>query len=77
MVVTISKAKLKPKLLEFLRAVEVHKHELLITDRGRPVARVIPFVADAEEAFRPLRGSVLSYDRPCDPVAEDDWEATR
>jgi hypothetical protein len=25
----------------------------------------------------PLRGSVVRYDRPTDPVAEEDWEALR
>ena len=25
----------------------------------------------------PLRGSVLRYDEPFEPVAEDDWEALR
>lgn len=28
-------------------------------------------------AKHPLHGSILRYDRPTDPVAEDDWEANR
>jgi hypothetical protein len=28
-----------------------------------------------EQARYPLRGSVLRYDRPTEPVAEGDWEA--
>lgn len=31
----------------------------------------------SEQNPYPLRGTVYSYERPTDPVAEDDWEALR
>lgn len=31
----------------------------------------------SEQARYPLHGSVVSYERPTEPVAEDDWEAVR
>ena len=37
-----------------------------------PVAKN-PKVADPY----PLRGIPIHYDRPCDPVAEEDWDAMR
>jgi hypothetical protein len=42
----------------------------------RSAAKVQPGGCNAPKKGRyPLRGSVISYDRPCDPVAEADWEA--
>ena len=32
--------------------------------------------ADVVDPY-PLRGIPVQYERPCDPVAEEDWEATR
>jgi hypothetical protein len=37
---------------------------------------VLPSVKETgREAKNPLRGSVLRYDRPTDPVDEDEWES--
>jgi hypothetical protein len=48
-------------------------HDLI----GRDVEIVIREVEnDTQPGERqPLRGSVLRYDEPFEPVAEDDWEA--
>ncbi len=32
---------------------------------------------DAKQARYPLRGSVIRFDQPTEPVAESDWEALR
>jgi prevent-host-death family protein len=37
---TISKSKLKSKLLELLRLVESEGEELIVTDRGKPVVKI-------------------------------------
>lgn len=74
--ITVSKSKLKPKLLEYLRRVETTGEELVVTDRGKPVARIVPYREEAkEDVLASLRGTVVRYDRPTDPVGEDDWEA--
>lgn len=73
---TVSKSELKPKVLEYLREVEATGEPLLVTDRGRPVIRIEPY-SDDDEALRLLRGVVLQYDDPTEPVGEDDWEALR
>ncbi|GAB6064057.1 type II toxin-antitoxin system Phd/YefM family antitoxin [Deferrisoma palaeochoriense] len=76
MQITVSKSKLKPKLLEYLRRVATTGEELVVTDRGKPVARIVPYREEAEEdVLASLRGTVVRYDRPTDPVGEDDWEA--
>jgi prevent-host-death family protein len=54
---------------------------LRITSRGKVIAQITPPVATKEEvaaARRRLRGSVLRYDRPLDPVIDPrEWEVNR
>lgn len=72
---TIGKAAFKAKVLEYLRSVEETGTDLVITDHGRPVARVSPFRFDPEAGLEALRGSVLRFDDPTEPVGAEDWEA--
>jgi prevent-host-death family protein len=52
-----------------------------VTSRGKVVAELAPPSAsrkDAEAARARLRGSLVRYDRPTEPViAPDEWEANR
>lgn len=74
----VSKSQFKPRSLEYFRAVEQTGEELVITDHGRPVVKVIPYRDDVEERLLALRETVLRYERPFDPVAdEDEWESAR
>lgn len=74
----VSKSRFKPRALEFFRKVEKTGEELLITDKGRPVIRVIPYrERPPEEARETLRGSVRRYERPLDPVADWEWDALK
>ena len=73
----VSKSQFKPHSLEYFRKIEQTGEELVITDHGRPVLKVIPYVADPEESFRGLRNTVLHYDEPLEPVGTDDWEALK
>ena len=68
----VSKSQFKPHSLEYFRKIE-----LVITDHGRPVLKVVPYVADPEECFRGLRNTVLKYDDPLEPVGAGDWEALK
>ena len=38
----VSKSQLKARALEFFREVESTRQPLLITDRGRPVLKLVP-----------------------------------
>jgi antitoxin (DNA-binding transcriptional repressor) of toxin-antitoxin stability system len=42
MVITISKSKLKAKMLEIFRQLEASGDELIVTDQGKPVLKIIP-----------------------------------
>lgn len=71
---TIAAAVFKAKCLSLLDEV-AHSHEdLLITKRGKPVARLVP--ANDESEAVDLRGSVLAEHDIISPLDET-WEATR
>ncbi len=73
----ISKSELKPKLLNYLRKIEHDQIKITITDRGRPVAQLIPFNEKDQKKEDPLewfKGSVLKYEDPFEPVGLEDWE---
>ena len=40
---SVSKGVLRAKMLEYLRRVEQTGEELVVTDNGRPVVKVVPF----------------------------------
>ena len=74
---TISKSGFKSRALEYFRQVEKSRKPLIITDRGKPVLKLVPFSEDPEEILKELRGSVMKYQDPTAPVGESDWEALR
>ncbi len=71
----VSKSQFKPHSLEYFRRIEQTGEDLVSTDHGCPILKVVPYVADPEECFRGLRNSVLTYDEPPGPVGVKSWEA--
>ncbi len=61
---SVSKAKLKPHLLEYLCEVQTSGRELIITDRGRPVLKTVPYAEKPSRLIKKLRGSVTKYRDP-------------
>lgn len=74
---TVSKSQFKPRALNFFREVEQTGQAIIITDRGKPVLKLVPYTEDPEVWLKPLRGTVKSYKQPTEPVAEEDWEALK
>ena len=70
----VSKSQFKPRALEYFRQVERTGHELIITDHGKPVLKVVPYADDPQAALAELRGSVKRYDDPTEPVGLEDWD---
>ena len=64
----VSNTEFKAKTLEYLREVERSRCELIVSDKGRPVVRVVPYVGDPAAVLEALRGSVLRYEDPTEPV---------
>ena len=74
---SVSKSRFKARALEYFRQVQKTGKGLVITDRGRPVLRVVPYNQDPSDILKDLRNTVLRYDRPTEPVGLDDWETIR
>lgn len=71
--VTISKGKLKAHLLQVLRELEQTGENVIITDRDRPVARIIPIKQGItmEEAFADVYGKLVILEDINAPTIEE------
>ena len=70
----VSKSRLKAKALEYFREVERTGNELIVTDHGRPVLKIVPYRDEVDSPVSTLRETVVRYDDPTEPVASQDWE---
>ncbi len=74
---TVAKHSLKAKMLEYFRQVEATGEELIVTDRGRPVLKVVPIVRTESPnvVFADVRGQAWlpSDEEVALPVAADAW----
>ena len=71
----VSKSQFKAKALEILRRVEATGEPVLVTDHGKPTIEVRRHRSLARSPLDLLRGSVVEYRDPTEPVGEQDWEA--
>jgi antitoxin (DNA-binding transcriptional repressor) of toxin-antitoxin stability system len=71
----VSKSEFQARALELMREVEELGHTIVVTDGGKPVVEIRAVPKPERDPREFLRGSVLYYERPFDPVGEDDWEA--
>jgi antitoxin (DNA-binding transcriptional repressor) of toxin-antitoxin stability system len=72
---TISKGKLKARMLEIFREIEAGGQEWIVTDNGKPVLKIVPIMKDAtvEEIFGHLRDKVMIYEDLTLPTI-DEWD---
>jgi len=73
----VAKSKFKPRALQFFREVEQTGVALIITDRGKPVLKILPYSEKPADTLGILRNSVLKYKNPTDPVGLNDWETLK
>ena len=73
----VSKSQFKPRALHYFREVQEKGVELIITDHGKPVIKIMPFVEKPEEALERLRNTVIKYEDPTEPVGLEDWAAPK
>ena len=73
----VSKSRFKARALEYFRQVETSGEPLIVTDHGRPALEIRRIAADKRDPFEILKGSVLRYDDPFEPVGIEDWEALK
>ncbi len=72
---TISKGKLKARMLEIFRQLEASGEELIVTDQGKPVLKIVPIKHNATVAalFGKLQGHVI-YHEDLDIPTLTEWE---
>ena len=73
----VSKSRFKAHALVYFRQVEESGRPLVVTDRGRPVLRIVPFAHEPSEQLAVLKESVVRYDSPFEPIGVDDWDALK
>ena len=70
----MSKSQFKAKALEMFREVESTGESVIVTDHGSPTIEIRPYRKMERAPLEVLKGSVVEYANPTDPVGEDDWE---
>jgi prevent-host-death family protein len=67
----------KATCLELMDKVKSTGAEYVITKHGKPVAKLVPCTTPKKKPFfGSMKGSVLKYDRPFDPI-DGDWDVNR
>ena len=76
MTTSVSTSELKTRCGQIVASVAKSRQEVVITKRGRPVARLVPIAADEgrRSLFGCLRGSVRIHGDIVEPI-EVTWEA--
>ena len=65
-------AAFKAHCLELMDRVRETGAEYVVTKHGRPVARLVPYYGpDRKALFGSMKGTVLKYVRPLDPIEAD------
>ncbi|HEV8355670.1 MAG TPA: type II toxin-antitoxin system Phd/YefM family antitoxin [Gemmatimonadales bacterium] len=72
---TVSKSRFKARALDYFRQVQRSGVPIVITDRGVPVLKLIPYRPDPAEGLRPFLDTVVRYGSPLDPAAGKDWDS--
>ena len=72
---TIGAGDFKAKCLKLLDDVAAHREPLVITKRGKPIARLVPVPPDTQ-LFGALAGSVLDESDIVAPIKAE-WDAGR
>ncbi len=73
----VSKSAFKAKALEYFRQIEASGESVIVTDHGKPALEVRPYRKEERHPLDILRGSVVHYEKPTEPVAEGDWDAAQ
>ncbi|WP_237683958.1 type II toxin-antitoxin system Phd/YefM family antitoxin [Pseudaminobacter soli (ex Zhang et al. 2022)] len=73
----VSKSQFKARALEFFREIEASGEPMIITDHGEPKLEVRPYSRPKRDPREFLRGTVIRYEDPFEPVGLEDWEALK
>jgi prevent-host-death family protein len=71
----LSVSETRRQLLALVDEVAASKHEVVITKRGKPVARLVPCRPAARATKHPLRGKKIWISPDFDEPMDELWEA--
>jgi prevent-host-death family protein len=75
---TVSAGTFKAKCLSLMDQVQAQRTELVITKRGKPVAKLVPIEEEPRNIFGCMAGTAKILGDLLEPVVDpDDWEANR
>jgi prevent-host-death family protein len=75
---TISAGNFKAQCLALMDAVEAHRHEVVITKRGKPVAKLVPIETKPRSIFGCMAGTAKILGDLIEPAVDpEDWEVNR
>ena len=73
----IPAAEFKATCLKLMDRVRETRAEYVVTKHGEPVAKLVPVDApERKSSFGFMKGTVLKYERPLDPLDEE-WDVNR
>jgi prevent-host-death family protein len=68
----VAAAAFKAQCLELMNRVRETGAEYVVTKHGRPFARLVPYDEPARKPlFGAMKGTVLKYERPLEPIDAD------
>jgi prevent-host-death family protein len=74
---TVAAAEFKATCLELMERVRETGVEYVVTKHGKPVARLVPYVEPApRKVVGSMKGTVLKYERPFDPI-DAEWDINK
>ena len=74
---SIAAADFKAKCLKLMDRVRETGVEYVVTKHGEPVAKLVPYSAPHKrKLFGSMKGTVLKYERPFDPL-DGEWGVNR
>ena len=74
---SIAAAAFKARCLELMDRVRETGVEYIVTKHGEPVAKLVPYTAQRQtRLFGSMKGTILKYERPFDPI-EGGWNVNR
>jgi prevent-host-death family protein len=76
MILEIPAGEFKARCLKLMDEVQATRRPLVITKRGRPVAKLVPVEDEVPSLFGRLKGTVTIHGDIISPI-EQDWHAER
>ena len=74
---SIAAAEFKARCLELMDRVRETGAEYIVTKHRHPVAKLVPYAApEKRRLFGSMKGTVLKYERPFDPI-DGEWDVNR